>query len=159
MRTTEEIVSRINEVSESDFFGAQTGDLLECLKFQDAKPFLKDTAEENDWKHIEPTSANIISQMKEYMSFALEKCEDHRGLSASRSIDHFRAWLWLLDDQETLKFIEDGNNYKNYGAPILKFICYKYGFEWRNYETMPIRDWKAALNRFTIQFEDRMPQH
>jgi putative transposase len=24
--------------------------------------------------------------------------------------------------------------------------------------TMPIRDWKAALNRFTIQFEDRMPQ-
>ncbi len=24
--------------------------------------------------------------------------------------------------------------------------------------TMPLRDWKAALNRFTIQFEDRMPQ-
>ncbi len=25
--------------------------------------------------------------------------------------------------------------------------------------TMPIRDWKAVLNRFTIQFDDRMPQH
>ena len=25
--------------------------------------------------------------------------------------------------------------------------------------TMPIKDWKAALTRFTIQFEDRMPQH
>ena len=24
--------------------------------------------------------------------------------------------------------------------------------------TMPIRDWKAALNRFAIQFEDRLPQ-
>jgi putative transposase len=24
--------------------------------------------------------------------------------------------------------------------------------------TMPIGDWKAALNRFTIQFEDRMAQ-
>jgi len=24
--------------------------------------------------------------------------------------------------------------------------------------TMPIRDWKAALNRFSIQFEDRMPR-
>lgn len=23
--------------------------------------------------------------------------------------------------------------------------------------TMPVRDWKAALNRLTIQFEDRMP--
>lgn len=25
--------------------------------------------------------------------------------------------------------------------------------------SMPLRDWKPALNRFTIQFEDRMPQH
>lgn len=25
--------------------------------------------------------------------------------------------------------------------------------------TMPLHDWKAALNRFTIQFEDRMPNH
>jgi putative transposase len=25
--------------------------------------------------------------------------------------------------------------------------------------TMPIKDWKAALNRFSIQFEERMPQH
>jgi putative transposase len=25
--------------------------------------------------------------------------------------------------------------------------------------TMPIRDWKSALNRFSIQFEDRMPKH
>ena len=25
--------------------------------------------------------------------------------------------------------------------------------------TMPIRDWKAALNRFTIQFEERVKQH
>jgi putative transposase len=25
--------------------------------------------------------------------------------------------------------------------------------------TMPLRDWKAALNRFTIQFEERMPAH
>jgi putative transposase len=24
--------------------------------------------------------------------------------------------------------------------------------------SMPIRDWKAALNRFSIEFEDRVPQ-
>jgi transposase-like protein len=27
-----------------------------------------------------------------------------------------------------------------------------------NIRTMPTRDWKAALNRLTIRFEDRMPQ-
>ncbi len=25
--------------------------------------------------------------------------------------------------------------------------------------TMPIRNWKAALNRFAIMFDERMPQH
>ena len=25
--------------------------------------------------------------------------------------------------------------------------------------TMPLQNWKAALNRFSIQFEDRMPDH
>lgn len=25
--------------------------------------------------------------------------------------------------------------------------------------TMPIHDWKSALNQFTIIFENRMPQH
>lgn len=25
--------------------------------------------------------------------------------------------------------------------------------------TMPLRDWKAALNRFTIQYAERLPQH
>jgi len=25
--------------------------------------------------------------------------------------------------------------------------------------TMPVRDWKSALNRFTILFDERMPQH
>jgi putative transposase len=24
---------------------------------------------------------------------------------------------------------------------------------------MPIQNWKAALNRFTIMFDERMPQH
>jgi hypothetical protein len=24
--------------------------------------------------------------------------------------------------------------------------------------TLPIRDWKASLNRFSIQFEERLPQ-
>ncbi len=44
-------------------------------------------------------------------------------------IDHFRAWLWLMEDGDTLAFAEEDNNYPNYGAPILAKICEKYGFE------------------------------
>jgi len=31
--------------------------------------------------------------------------------------------------------------------------------EYQQKWTMPIWDWKAALNRVTIQLKDRMPQH
>jgi hypothetical protein len=40
---------------------------------------------------------------------------------------------------------------------LLKLLC----LALRNFSkkwTVPIRDWKAALNRFTIQFKERLPQ-
>jgi len=61
------------------------------------------------------------------MEFAWGKIEDHRGISANRSIEKMEAWLWLLDDEETLAALEEAP-YKNYGAPKLKVICDKYGF-------------------------------
>jgi hypothetical protein len=38
------------------------------------------------------------------------------------------AWLWLLGEEELHQFAEDSKNYPQYGAPILKKICEKYGF-------------------------------
>ena len=37
----------------------------------------------------------------------------------------------------------------------IRNICPRENGEW----TMPVPDWKAALNRFTILFGDRMPGH
>jgi len=40
---------------------------------------------------------------------------------------------------------------------VFKLFCLtldNIGQKW----TMPIRDWKAAMNRFTIQFDERMPR-
>ena len=64
------------------------------------------------------------------MPFACEKASGHRGISASRSIEHFRNWLWLLGDDELLEFSGGDNNYINCGAPILKAIADKYRFDW-----------------------------
>lgn len=77
--------------------------------------------------------------MLDYMPFALGKAQDHRGLSASRSIDHFRAWLWMLSDDETLGFCDVEENYTNYGAPILREICENYGFD------TPAETWFANM--------------
>jgi hypothetical protein len=56
------------------------------------------------------------------MAFAWGKARDHRGISASRSVEKMRTWVWLLDDPEITA------NYQNYGAPILRAICERYGF-------------------------------
>ena len=69
----------------------------------------------------------VLANMREYMDFAWGKVEDHRGISASRSVEKFGAWIWALGDEETLRKFE-ATNYAPYGAPQLAFVCATYGF-------------------------------
>ena len=132
MRTDKEIVARIKKMEGAigDIFGFQRQDLISYLSFTAAKPWLVDEATEADWAEMQQpnTREDIIAAMRDYMPFALGKAENHRGLSAARSIDHFRAWLWLLGDDETFSFADEHSNFPNYGAPILKRICEQYSF-------------------------------
>lgn len=126
MKTQEEIVSRINEIKQHDLFGFESTDLLASLDFEHAKPFLKKGLKKEDWKPDSLTDKAVIKIMVEYMDFAIEKAINHRGLSAGRSVAHYRAWLWLIGDNRLIKFIDDDSHYRNYGAPILKKIARKY---------------------------------
>lgn len=128
MRSTAEILARIEFVKPVDFFGTITNDLLFVLPFEDAKPFLKDEVAPEQWKPHSQEQDAVKARMLDYLDFAFEKAEDHRGLSASRSIDHMRAWLWLLGDDEMLAYADNPDNFCNYGAPILKYIADKYGY-------------------------------
>lgn len=74
------------------------------------------------------TDEEIIRQMKDYFDFAVDKALGQRGISASRSIAHYKAWIWLLGDDEFLQEIEN-TEYAPYGVPILTKIGKKYGFD------------------------------
>lgn len=139
MRTVNEITARIHEIAGTDIFGFETPDLIGALPFSTARPWLKDTVTADSWTPVHATDEQVIAAMREYMSFAWQKATDHRGLSANRSIAHFRAWLWLLADTELVAFIDSDDHYAPYGAPILKRICEKYQF------AMPVDD-AAAMN-------------
>lgn len=128
-RTTSEILSRIEELKKSDFFGFESGDLIEYLQFPDAKPFLKDGATAEQWAPaIKSRDCQaIINQIKDYMPFAWDKANNCRGLSAGRSISHMQAWLWMLGEVDAAKSIDD---YSLYGKPQLRAICEHFDIDW-----------------------------
>lgn len=134
MRTSAEIVARIRAVAKDDFFGFERTDLMAYLPFEDAAQFLQgdDVTPENYAAQGMPFPLerdHALMEMREYMDFAWGKATGHRGLSASRSMSHMRAWLWLLEDDELVAFLDDPKSYPQYGAPVLMAICRKYQIE------------------------------
>jgi hypothetical protein len=126
MRTDEEILARVAAVAGDDFLGTTRGELLCRLPFEVAKPVLKADATDDGWKVLPREREAILKEMHGYADFAWGKVRDHRAISAGRSLDHYRGWIWLLGDDEVLAAMES-IDYPNYGAPQLAFICRHYG--------------------------------
>lgn len=118
MRTQQEILQRIRERENDDFFGYERSDLVDYLEYENAKPFLNDTTTKESWGKEPRKSPKDV--MIEYMPFAWDKANNFRGLSASRSMSHYISWLWLDGDDELWKTLED---YEFYGKPQLVKIC------------------------------------
>ena len=133
IKTPEEIVGRIRQILSdgSDFFGFQAFDLISFLPFAEAKEFLKPDVTQEQWTPSDRDNEAITRAILDYMPFAWEKANDCRGLSANRSIEHMKAWLWLLDDELTDDL--DGM-YEYYGKPCLRVICEKYGWDWKKWD-------------------------
>ena len=122
MRTQEEIVARINEIQKDDrLFDFESPDLLIYLDFEHAQPFLIEGVTAEQWTGREYTREAVVEEIKEYLPFAFEKAQGERGLSAIRSQQHFRAWLWLAGDDDLLGEIE-AMTYENYGIERLERI-------------------------------------
>lgn len=126
MRTQEEIVQRIKDIEDDDLFGFQTGDLIEYLDYEYAKPFLKDEITEEKWKSIRKLAETPKEQMINYMEFAWQKANDKRGLSAGRTMEHYTAWLWLDGDDEIWPTLD---KYEFYGKLHLIRICHYLGLD------------------------------
>ena len=123
-RTDDEIISRINVVADRDFFGFEVSDLVVRLEYEKAKQFISTDVIQKDWEVVSREPADVISMMRNYMSFAWEKANDCRGLSAGRSLSHYSAWIWLAGDD-----LGDLLEYEFYGKDKLVLICNHYGWD------------------------------
>lgn len=133
-RSTDEILAKIKDLEQGsvDFFGFIRPDLIECLPFDAAKPFLKPECTSDDWEPKARDADSVKERMRDYMSFAWDKANNRRGISACRSLQHMQAWLWLLgEDEASGKFLDD---YSHYGKPQLRAICEAFGWDWREWD-------------------------
>lgn len=124
MRTFKEIVEKIK--SSTSLFGFDAEVMVGFLPFEYVKPLLANKeAKAEDWEVREYTREAVIKEMASYLEFAWEKVQDHRGLSAERSVEKIGAYLWLLGDDEVLARFE-AMPYPKYGAPQLKVAADAY---------------------------------
>lgn len=129
MRTHQEILERFKKVD--DFFGTQQGDLISFMEFENAKPHLSEEylkkveAGEEKWEQLTDPKKEIL----EYLEFAYDKAHSQRGLSAGRSMLHFKTWIWLDDEKFYNKIIGMIDNYTDYGLPTLDKISKHYGYK------------------------------
>lgn len=129
MRNQTEIMERFEKAA--DLFGTQKGDLIDYMSFENAKPHLKEEyvakveAGEEKWEAKTDPKKEIL----EYLDFAYEKAEGERGLSAGRSMLHFKTWIWLDDEKFYNEIIDMIEDYTDYGIPTLDRISEHYSFK------------------------------
>lgn len=126
-RTPDEIAERIKaaEASLSDPMGWRCEVLTEALPFEYAQAYLLPGVTPEQWAEAQANHQDAES----YYAFALTKMTNHRGLSASRSVDKLREYAWLAGRDDVVAAM-DAAPYEQYGAPQVKAYADGMGFAW-----------------------------
>jgi hypothetical protein len=127
-RTQEEILARIEEAAD-DMFGFRREVLVSVLDFEHARSFLVPDATAEEWSGEQVTDVEVAA--RSYFAFAVGKIRDHRGISASRSVDKLGEYAWLLGRDDVVAAM-DAAEYPQYGAPKVKAFGAGLGMDWPN---------------------------
>lgn len=122
MRTQAEILAKIKVAEKGDMFGFEWNEYLPALTRESAETLkgtlLKDV-DMSDWVQVFDSDDKVRAKCIDYMEFAWEKANGCRGISAGRSLMHYKAWLWLIGENG----FDDVDEYTHYGKDNLVRIC------------------------------------
>ena len=132
MRTQAEILEKLidyyNKPTE-DIFIYRTEVLYEFCTLETLQNFISLIESDESitrWNTIELKRENVIEKMKSFYDDAIAAAFEGSGSKSFKAITNLEICLWLLCDDEMVKFFEDKNNYPTYGVPMLKRLASKY---------------------------------
>lgn len=127
MRTQEEIVARIAQTAKADVFGFGIEVLIGSLEYERAMAYIKEGVTREEWGvGVCSDDSKALQEARDYLTFAWGKAQDHRGISATRSITKLSAYAWLLGMDGVIQRIEAAP-YAQYGAPKLRIFAEAFG--------------------------------
>jgi hypothetical protein len=147
MRSQAEIRARFDRLrsgEEADVYGFAGEAIVEALERPSVEDLLKDP--NTEWHTVD-----LPQTMRNYLAFAVDKALSHRGLSAVRSHEKFKVWLWCLNDQDLIDRFESAD-YPQYGAPKLQVIVEHLGLGSLPEETREALDTDAWRNMSAGRF-------
>lgn len=127
-RTQEEIVDRFAEAIDSDMFGWRREVLLLGMTPESIVRAMP-TVELADAAEMEATRVSLDAEARKYLAFAVNKILDHRGISASRSVEKLTEFAWLLGRDDVVAAM-DAADYAQYGAPQVRAFAEGMGWDW-----------------------------
>jgi hypothetical protein len=121
MRTQEELIERYKSCN--DMFGFESNEYLSGMTVESLESLkgthIKEDADLDLHVVLFKDDQAILDCCKSYMEFAWEKANGCRGISAYRSIMHYKAWLWMIGEDGW----DDIEDFQYYGKDELVRIC------------------------------------
>lgn len=136
-RTDGEITNRMTAIADDDVFGFARQVLARALPYDDATRMnlVADGCTREQWDTGLLIGDELIIKARGYLTFAIGKIIDHRGISASRSVQKLTEFAWLMRRDDVVATM-DAAGYAQYGAPMVR--AFAHGMGWGD-------DWDAAV--------------
>lgn len=142
LRTQDEIMKRYLEIHHgdddgfSDWLGFRRETLLSAMSLRSLIAVgvttgvaSADEMNNNDDLDSAPDGEHVAHAARDYLTFAVEKILDHRGISATRSVQKLMEYAWLLCRTDVMTAM-DAVDYPQYGAPMVKAFADGMGWSW-----------------------------
>ncbi len=122
-REDDEILRYYEKVKINDPFHIWGTEFLLRVPLEKAEKFMSPdhgwTPETWEKSMMKKDHQSLVFEIEDYFQFSWELALAHNGMGCSKSLHHYMAWAWLLNDMELFDFCMHKSNFINFLCPVI----------------------------------------